>query len=69
MSNKFSKSKPSGLPIIHQFAAGIDIGSRFHVAAISPDLCDEPVLEHEIGRKTILIVPDLFVKSLCRHAV
>jgi len=36
-------SKPAGLPIIHPFAAGIDIGSRFHVAAVSPDLCDEPV--------------------------
>lgn len=36
-------SKPTGLPIIEPFAAGIDIGSRFHVAAVSPDLCDEPV--------------------------
>jgi transposase len=38
-----TKSKPTGLPIIHPFAAGIDIGSRFHVVAVSPDLCDEPV--------------------------
>jgi transposase len=38
-----TRSKPTGLPIIHPFAAGIDIGSRFHVAAVSPDLCDEPV--------------------------
>jgi hypothetical protein len=38
-----STSKPAGLPIIHRFAAGIDIGSRFHIAAVSPDLCDEPV--------------------------
>jgi transposase len=36
-------SKPTGLPIIHPFAAGIDVGSRFHVVAVSPDLCDEPV--------------------------
>ncbi|WP_229519969.1 IS110 family transposase [Massilia oculi] len=43
MSRGRSRSKPSGLPIIHPFAAGIDIGSRFHVAAVSPDLCDEPV--------------------------
>ena len=43
MSKERSRSKPSGLPIIHPFAAGIDIGSRFHVAAVSPDLCDEPV--------------------------
>lgn len=38
-----ARSKSDGLPIIHPFAAGIDIGSRFHVAAVSPDLCDEPV--------------------------
>lgn len=43
MSKDKIKSKPSGLPIIHPFAAGIDIGSRFHVVAVSPDLCDEPV--------------------------
>jgi transposase len=43
MTNERSRSKPSGLPIIHPFASGIDIGSRFHVAAVSPDLCDEPV--------------------------
>ena len=43
MSKSRSTSKPAGLPIIHPFAAGIDIGSRFHVAAVSPDLCDEPV--------------------------
>lgn len=38
-----TRSKPAGLPIIHPFAAGIDIGARFHVVAVSPDLCDEPV--------------------------
>jgi len=38
-----TRSKPAGLPIIHPYAAGIDIGSRFHVVAVSPDLCDEPV--------------------------
>jgi transposase len=38
-----SSSKPSGLPIIQDRAAGIDIGSRFHVVAIPPDLCAEPV--------------------------
>ena len=38
-----ARSKSDGLPIIHPFAAGIDIGSRFHVAAVSPELCDEPV--------------------------
>ena len=37
------RAKPTGLPIVHEHAAGIDIGSRFHVAAVSPDRCDEPV--------------------------
>lgn len=35
--------KPEGLPIIHARAAGVDIGSRFHVVAVGPDLCDEAV--------------------------
>ena len=43
MSKMQSVTKPTGLPIVNQFAAGIDIGSRFHVAAASPDLCDKPV--------------------------
>ena len=39
--------KPAGLPIIHDRAAGIDIGARFHVAVVPPDLCDEPVQTFE----------------------
>jgi transposase len=35
--------KRSGLPVIHEFAAGIDIGSRFHVVAVPPGLADQPV--------------------------
>jgi transposase len=35
--------KSSGLPIVNQKAAGIDIGSRFHVIAVPPELCAEPV--------------------------
>ena len=37
------RSKPTGLPIVNDKAAAIDIGSRFHVVAVPPDLCDEPV--------------------------
>ena len=37
------KGKSTGLPVIHERAAGIDIGSRFHVAAVGADLCEEPV--------------------------
>ena len=38
-----SKRRLKGMPIIHQGAAGIDIGSRFHVAAIPPDLSEQSV--------------------------
>ena len=33
----------TGLPIIHDRAAGIDIGSRFHVVAVAAELCAEAV--------------------------
>lgn len=36
-------SERHGLPVIHDRAAGIDIGSRFHVVAVPPDLTDVPV--------------------------
>src|SRR5947208_4048518 len=36
-------STQSGLPVVHARAAGIDIGSRFHVVAVAPNLSDEPV--------------------------
>lgn len=38
-----SVGKQAGLPIIHERAGGIDIGSRFHVVAVMPDCSDEPV--------------------------
>src|SRR5579862_428509 len=37
------KGSPAGLPVIYGQAAGIDVGSRFHVVAVSSDLCEEPV--------------------------
>lgn len=37
-----SKTKRT-LPVVHDRAAGVDIGSRFHVVAVPPDLCDDPV--------------------------
>lgn len=43
MSGKKVKTKPTGRPIIHERAAGIDIGSRFHVVAVRSELSDEPV--------------------------
>ena len=41
MANR--KSSANGLPVIHDRAAGIDIGSRFHVVAVAPDLSEDPV--------------------------
>jgi len=45
MATKKKKDKHSstGLPIVHRNAAGIDIGSTFHVVAVSPDADAEPV--------------------------
>jgi transposase len=40
MSNQ---SKRAGLPIVQEYAAGIDIGSRFHVVAVPPEMSSESV--------------------------
>lgn len=37
------KGGATGLPVIHDRAAGIDVGSRFHVVAVGADLCENPV--------------------------
>ena len=31
--------KPAGLPVIHDRAAGIDIGARFHIVGVALELC------------------------------
>lgn len=36
-------TRPQGLPVINDRAAGADIGSRIHVVAVPPELCDEAV--------------------------
>jgi len=41
MSRATQKSR--GLPIVHDAAAGIDVGARFHVVAVPPECCDQPV--------------------------
>jgi transposase len=38
-----SKGSPRGLPVVHERAAGIDVGSRFHVVAVGAELCEQPV--------------------------
>jgi transposase len=37
------QSKRAGLPIVQEYAAGIDIGSRFHVVAVPPEMSSESV--------------------------
>ena len=37
------KGNTAGLPVIHERAAGVDVGSRFHVVAVGADLCTKPV--------------------------
>ena len=39
--------KSSGIPVIEECAAGIDIGSRFHVVAVNPDRSSEPVRTYQ----------------------
>ena len=38
-----TKGKKRKWPVVHPRAAGIDIGSKFHVVALSEDLDAEPV--------------------------
>ena len=34
---------PTGLPVIYERAAVIDIGACIHVVGVAPELCDQPV--------------------------
>jgi transposase len=47
MAKKQSRSKPSNaassMHTVHPYAAGLDVGSTFHVAAVPSELTDEPV--------------------------
>lgn len=57
-----SKTKPNGLPIINEFAAGIDIGSRFHVVAVGSDLCNEPVRTFQAFTSDLLRMADWLIE-------
>jgi hypothetical protein len=50
-------SKQAGWPVIHERAAGIDIGSRFHVVAVPPDPFDEPVQSFQPSPATLSAWP------------
>lgn len=69
MSQDQPRSRPAGLPIIHPFAAGIDIGSRFHVVAVSPDLCDEPVQTFQAFTGDLQRMADWLIKTGTRTVV
>lgn len=59
--NRRKRAKPNGLPIIHERAAGIDIGSRFHVVAVSPELCDEPVQTFQAFTSDLIRMADWLI--------
>lgn len=42
-TKKKSTTAAAGLPIVHRHAAGLDVGSTFHVVAVPEDVDDEPV--------------------------
>lgn len=69
MSQDQTRSRPAGLPIIHPFAAGIDIGSRFHVVAVSPDLCDEPVQTFQAFTADLQRMADWLIETGTRTVV
>jgi transposase len=56
------QSKPEGLPIIHARAAGIDIGSRFHVVAVAPNLADEPVQTFQAFTSDVQRIADWLIE-------
>lgn len=55
--------KRRGLPVINERAAGIDIGSRFHVAAIPADLSAEPVQTFEAFTTDLHRMADWLIAS------
>ena len=59
--NRRKRAKVSGLPIVHERAAGIDIGSRFHVVAVSPELCDEPVQTFQAFTSDLIRMADWLI--------
>jgi hypothetical protein len=59
-SYRSERNRPESPPLINRHAAGIDIGSRFHVVAVPPDLCKEHVPE-ESG---VLRTPDIKIASI-----
>ena len=60
MKNKSKLTK--GLPVINSTAAGIDIGSMFHVVAVDPSLSPEPIQSFQAFTADINRMADWLVK-------
>lgn len=66
MARKVTSSSPARhhvLPTTHANAAGIDIGSRFHVVAVPPDRCSEPVRTYQSFTGELHRLADWLVES------
>lgn len=58
-----TRKKSKGLPIVNEQAAGIDIGSRFHVVAISPESSETPVRTFQTFTGDLHDMADWLVES------
>lgn len=55
--------KRQGLPVVNAHAAGIDIGSRFHVAAIPADRAEQPVQSFQAFTADLHCMADWLISS------
>ncbi len=58
-----NKRTSKGMPVIHPSAAGIDIGSRFHVAAVPPDLLKQPVKTFQAFTSDLHAMADWLIQA------
>jgi transposase len=58
-----TQRKSIGMPILYEYAAGIDIGSRFHVVAIPSTLTEEPVKTFQAFTSDLHKMADWLVES------
>src|SRR4030095_11981719 len=61
MNMSSHRGNAAGLPVIHDRAAGIDVGSRLHVVAVGADLCTEPVQSFEAFTSNLQRMADWLV--------
>ena len=58
-----NRKKAKGMPVVNDFAAGIDIGSRFHVVAIPPHLQEETVKTFQAFTSDLHQMADWLIES------